>query len=232
MAIYTKPPSEDRILGAEGGAVFQKSGNQFSIRKRAKPVLKKTQAQTECRNRFESVAGIWRTLTGTNQTEWEDESPNYPRTDSLGNPYTITGPMMQQSSNINMNVASEPELPQPAAPSAIPAITGGGCGVFYNIMTAIFIANPNVTPAGYSLNIYATPPLQPGNSNPGLKGMKLIVTIVAGDTNAQNFYNFYIAVHHRFGNPNNWIVYAALQYTQLSTGQKGDIHYLSGSVAT
>lgn len=102
MAIYILQPMIDRVLGSRGGVTFQRCGQQFSIRNRAKPVLKRTEASQAVRAQFGSIQSRWRSLSGGDQTTFEDATPNYLRVNSLGNPYEIKAINLFSSANNNL----------------------------------------------------------------------------------------------------------------------------------
>lgn len=99
MGKYTLSGTVDRFAGSRNGGTFQKSGNVFTIRRRAVPVQKQTSKQARARNGFESQAGRWRTYTAGQKNSWNTNAPLTTRTNSLGNTYTITGQQMNVSAN-------------------------------------------------------------------------------------------------------------------------------------
>lgn len=230
MAIYILAPSTDRPLGADGGSVFQRSGNSFAIRKRAKPVMKRTEKSTAVRNRFESVSSTWRTFSGTDQDTWSDEAPNYPRTNSLGDSYDLTGFNLQMGSNIN-------RIGLGLAPiSAIPA--GNACPVYVaqlidadnSLLQVVFIIDPDPVPAGFYLNVFASAPVSPGVTFINIEAMKFVTRFDPSTTTIQNRYTEYSAVH----GPAPYIVgnkiFVAMQMIEAATGQQCAIVYGFGYV--
>jgi hypothetical protein len=230
MAIYILAPSTDQPLGADGGSVFQKCGNSFAIRKRAKPVMKRTAKSTAIRNRFEHVSGIWRTLSGTDQDTFIDEAPNYPRTNSLGDSYDLTGNNLQNSSNLNLiQVGLSPisSIPAPVtclpfAPFLIDAVNQD--------LEVFFIINPDPVPIQFLMNVYATAPLSPGIEFVDIKKMKFITRFGQNESTISNRYTEYSAVHgpapYVVGN----IIFVAFQFIAATTGQPCGIVYGSGDV--
>lgn len=100
MARYTLPSGDPRFFGSRGGSTFQRSGKVFSIRKRNVPVQKKSIRQSENKNVFGAYASRWQELSGAQKTTWTTNSPDYPRTDSLGNSYNVKGQALRVGANI------------------------------------------------------------------------------------------------------------------------------------
>jgi hypothetical protein len=182
----------DRPLGSLGGSTFQRCGKVFAIRKRNVPVQKRSPRQSAVKNKFDHVQKEWKNLTSGNQTQWEDETTNYARTNSLGDPYFISGSNLQASSNINLLNSAEPEIPQPVAFSPIaPPVYGGEATSFNSQIISIFSA-PQIIPAGVSMQFWMSRPVVAPPENLTLDQMKLIKTWQAGEDSAGNIYSEYV----------------------------------------
>jgi len=222
MAKYILTFSTDRPTGSLGGATFQKSGTVFAIRKRNVPVQKKTPRQSEVKNRFDHVQKNWKNLSLAEQQTFIDEATNYPRFDSLGNPYTLLGNNLQGSSNLSLIAAGQPEITSMPPASAIP--TPLLLSYAFNSIATLFRAdfNPQLTPAGYSLALYFSSTTPQGKALPSFSNMIQIKTFGPG---ISSFVNIANELNAQF--PNRPIMsaprYAWMQafYIQLSTGQMG-----------
>ena len=108
------------ILGALRGSI---SNNVFShntygdyVRNRTTPVNPNTPAQAAVRLKFSENSGDFSNLlTPIQQQEWSDFAVSFPRTDSLGNTYILSGIAMFNSINqilrqYNLSVLTTPPL--------------------------------------------------------------------------------------------------------------------------
>lgn len=225
MAIYTLAPMEDRPLGSLEGATFQKCGVQFGIRKRNVPVQKRSPRQSAVKNKFDHVQKNWKNLTSGNQTQWEDEAPNYTRTNSLGDPYDISGSNLQASSNINLLNSAESELAEPAAASAIGSPAFGSEACQFNSQIISIWSSPQIVPAGYAQQMWMS---KPYIINPGPlpeSQMKLIKTWQAGEDTDGNVYTEYVQAWSEVLPPTQSLWIVAWRYIQLDTGQVGNLAY-------
>jgi hypothetical protein len=225
MAIYILAFGTDRPLGSRGGSTFQRAGKSFIIRKRNVPVQKKSPKQTQANNKFDHVQKKWKNLTSGNQTQWEDEAPNYTRTNSLGDPYDISGLNLQASSNINLLNSLEPELTEPANASAIGAPAYGADATAFNSQIISISTFPQIVPAGLSMQMWMS---KPNIAHPGFiptSQMKLIKTWQPGDDSADNIYTEYVEAWSNVLPPVQSIWIVAWRYIQLDTGQVGALAY-------
>ena len=118
MAIYKLQPSTPQPIGSLGGATFQRLGNSFAIRMHNKPVDKQRNGQKNLRQMFAANSSKWRDLNPTQQDSFIDEAPNYPKENSLGDPYDISGFNLMQSSNQILVSNNQNEISSiPSAPS-------------------------------------------------------------------------------------------------------------------
>jgi hypothetical protein len=221
MAIYTLQTAIDQPIGSTGGITFQKSGTSFAIRNRAKPVLKRTPAQTVVRNKFESVSQHWRTLNGTQQGTFTTEAPNYPRTNSLGDPYTLSANNLQNSSNqmlVTKGIARIDSIPSPQA------FTPLGAGTFTvdtGVPEIFLYDSPAIIPANESRAVFLSMALQPGADDINAQTLLLIHTFLAGEDSSINLYNFWAALFQDTNfTPGNQMFGKTLQILN-TTGQIG-----------
>jgi len=194
MAIYTLQTAIDQPIGSSGGITFQKSGTSFAIRNRAKPVLKRTPAQTVVRNKFESVSQHWRTLNGTQKGTFTTEAPNYPRTNSLGDPYTLSANNLQNSSNqmlVTKGITRIDSIPSAQAFTPLGAST---FAIDTGIPEILFHYAPVIIPANESRAVFLTMAFQPGPDQVPNEAYILIHTFTAGQDSSINLYNFWAAL--------------------------------------
>ena len=222
MAIYILAFGTDRPLGSRGGSTFQRAGKSFIIRKRNVPVQKRSPRQSSVKNKFDHVQKNWKNLTLGNQTQWEDEAPNYTRTNSLGNPYDISGSNLQASSNINLLNAAESELTEPANASAIGTPTFGSYATNATLTIFRIFFDTQIVPAGYAYKIYMSTPQRIEGAQQLRAQQKLVQIFNSG---ANSHANFASAVQAAFPNAVDvsfshyfWL---SAELVQLATGQQG-----------
>jgi len=219
MAIYKLQPATSRILGSRGGNTFQRCGQQFSIRKRAKPVLKKTELSTAVRNVFGSIQSHFRTLSVPNEQTFIDATPNYLRVNSLANNYEIEAINLFASSNLSLvaqgqsQILTIPLFPIPLANGII----GSAFDISANTWTVQFAVNP--TPAGYFYTVFAGASMSDNNSSPDLSMMKVIVRYNPGNVTTGNIAALYRAAFASNNFSPGRFIPVAGRVTELLTGQ-------------
>lgn len=104
------------------------SRNRFGqyIRTRAVPVNPNSSAQGSARARLATNSAAWRSLTDLQRAGWESLGGEMTRTDSLGQPYTLTGFQAYCSINGNNLAAGEAvvdDAPAMVTPSSLDTAT-------------------------------------------------------------------------------------------------------------
>jgi hypothetical protein len=181
MAIYKLQPSVDQPRGSTEGITFQKSGTSFAIRNRSKPILKKTPIQTHYRNQFGHVVQRYRFLTSMDKATFASESPNYPRTDSLGNSYDLSAFNLFNSSNISLLTSELSEIDSIGSPFVFTPITFEGFQYGVNFNLIVYTFSPEVVPAGEVRLYYFSPIVDAGVTSPNGLIFKLVDTKYEGD---------------------------------------------------
>lgn len=227
MAKYLLSSGYTRPLGSRGGATFQRNGACFTIRKRAVPIQKRSAKQSAVKNRFDVMQKNWKTLSGTDQTEWQNETINYPRTDSLGNIYIISRANLQASSNINLVNSQLPTLsyPDPFVPVGNPNF--GGEATFFNSGIVSVWNDPMIIPAGVSLQVWFSRPSPGPSLDLSFQDLKLIKTWLPGEDSSGNIYNEYILAYGDALPPGQNLWRIAFQYVVENTGQKSQAFYFN-----
>lgn len=102
MAIYKLASGASRILGSRQGSTFQRCGVNFAIRQRKKPFPRRTARTSRSRSSFHNVQAHYRTLSSGDKTSWDNDIASFPRTDSLGNTYELSGPQLFNAHNATL----------------------------------------------------------------------------------------------------------------------------------
>lgn len=191
MARYTLPIDVDRSKGSIGGSCFQRNATQFTIRHRSVPTKKNTIRRRKASNLFGSLSSQFKSLTSGNRTQWNSESPNYPRVDSLGNPYEFNGLNMQVGSNANLRNAIHPQIAEPANGSTPATITVFNTIPDFGSSLLIVVASIQVVPPGEVYILYGSAPVTQMPLNPSLNDMRLVTFFNAGDNTFANIFTEY-----------------------------------------
>lgn len=108
MAIYTKPVTEPRLNRSRGGATFTANANGFIIRKRIKPLLKRSPRTTQSRTNFRHVISNYKNLSPAEKSNWSGKTNQFIRVNSLGDNYELLGNQLFQGLNQNRINQGEP----------------------------------------------------------------------------------------------------------------------------
>jgi len=191
MARYILTFGTDRIAGSRGGSTFQKSGTTYVIRKRNTPVQKKSPAQTIQQNQFASVQQNWQQLTPGEKDSFIDESVNYPRTDSLGNPYIMSGQNLQALANINLSNTDQSQIIAMPPVPVFPLFAINSIGMAISSSFLIIQININPIPAGFALKLFSSNRLETQSLDQNISYKLLSVVQPLTNQIGLNFYSEY-----------------------------------------
>lgn len=90
-----------KASGSIGGTVYSRNANGAYTRNRSVPVNRNTEAQKRQRSVFSQVAGFWRNLTAVQKQSFQDQAPNYPYVDTLGETKQYTAKQLHDYLNNN-----------------------------------------------------------------------------------------------------------------------------------
>jgi len=219
MAIYKLGPDIDQFKGSYDGATFQRCGKVFSIRGRKVPLNKRSVTQTASRNTFESIAGRWRNLSTGEKATFNNNAEEFPRTNSLGEVYTITGQNIQQSSNIILSNANLPlinTLPNTIAPSTSVFDT---VAVDISLAAADFVLFPSNAPSNFATEIWATRGFSAGTQFVSDSEFRLLKRYLPGESTLGNLWPELTTVF----SPNSFspgqVIFARARFIALDSGQ-------------
>jgi len=219
MARYLLQSGVDQPRGSMGGSTFQRCGRVFAIRKRNVPVQKKTAKQTTSNNRFESFASRWKLLNNTQKNTWSTFGPQYQRTDSLGNLYTV----QRQALRIGANIAQFP-----AGASIINSLVA-------KISATAFVENSfvldraatslilSITAANVQANCklvyFVGTPAVTQNSFTKADCIRMGIRDSGQSTTSFDWYNTYITLNTNIPQTGLWWCPVFLELVQKSSGQ-------------
>jgi hypothetical protein len=229
MAKYLLTYSTSRITGSRKGCTFQRAGNVFVIRHRMVPVQKRTEKQQAVKNIFDSVAKRWRTLSPGEQDSFINKSPQYPRVNSLGVPYNLTGWALQQSSNQSLVLSGfTPIDTMPDAP-VFPIFSISIFSLNIAGSALAFQLNPLVVPVGFSAVVHMSAATEvPAESSQ----YKFIASLPAGtNTPTINLYSEYVSIFGSVQNLSGLRFNCRVQMLDIASGQLSLPQFRSGAIA-
>lgn len=146
------------------------SRNRFGQyrRTRATPVNPNTPAQSGIRAILSGCSSNWASLTPTEKTSWNVWAALHPRTDSLGQVYTMTGAQAFNAVNCLLVMIGAAAVTMPPAdpvidPPALVSITPTlASPTAWDNISIDFTPSP--VPAGHNLLLYLSPPKSGGSS--------------------------------------------------------------------
>ena len=169
MALYTLKPSVQRIAGSRGGSTFTKTPAGHVIRRRFKPKTIVNLKTTAVRSRFMSLTKRSYSISPSTKLLNDQRAILFPRTNSLGQTYTISGLNELTAQNIGrIQVGGESvTLVANPSPTRDLSIIGGGWSLDPELLAIILQWSPNngnynskieITPAGsYNSQLVDTP---------------------------------------------------------------------------
>jgi len=99
------------------------SRNRFGqyVRNRSVPVQPRSPAQVQVRDYFTQATTAWAELTEAQRDAWSNWAATHPKTDQLGQTYTMTGHQAFVGAYVTMQLTGEPNVVVPPEPWTPPA---------------------------------------------------------------------------------------------------------------
>lgn len=187
-----------------GGSVFSKSKAGATVRNKVTPINRRSAAQSGLRAIFTSFSQMFRTLTDSQITAWNNAANNgYTSTNIFGDVVKKSGAQLFNALNINLQITGNSSISDPPSFADTPAGLFGvsptsdvsSTNIFLN---AGFEGGTSVVPADNALVVYATPKLSRGVSF--VKSQLRILTMLPAttDTSSANAWAAYVA---KYGAP-------------------------------
>ncbi len=225
MAIYTLPGGGTRINVSRGGSCFTSNSSGFIIRKRKKPLLKRTQKTTQQRVNFRNVISNYRLMSPGQKADWKTKAPQFSRINSLGNSYDLLGNQLYQG--LNQNRVQQGEAINEIAPDAavFPARTIVSASFDITPVDIFIVLNITTVPANFTFNIFANFVNNTVDALTFPNDYNLIESFATGTYPTFDFSTEYVAI---FGNgptvppgpAKDWFIQIVLQATYLPSGEK------------
>lgn len=143
------------------GSVLSKNRAGNYIRNKTTPVNPQTSFQQANRQKLGSMSSAWNGLTEGQRASWRGAVASFPYTDIFGDRKELDGKSLMIKLNMNLLNAGQAEITSAPASVAIPelGITSGTATTADGVGLVI---TPAAIPAGFSLLVYATPPVNGG----------------------------------------------------------------------
>lgn len=206
--------------GSLGGSTFQKSGQSFAIRSRKKPITHRTIANSNSHTAFHNVQSNIQTLTPSEKAAFAASSPDFPKTNSLGQEYILKSGQLFNSQNVPLVNQGLPLNFTSAAPVVFPSPTISNAFFEPAPTDCEIITNPVLVPSNFIFEMWASAILESNPSNPGSITTYRMLSIDEGGTTNISFGAEWDL---RFGNSDNadqkWCVFQ-LDIVSKLTGQK------------
>lgn len=219
MAIYKLATGVSRILGSRGGVTFQRSGSNFAIRNRKKPFPRRNERTSKSRSAFHNVQSNYRTLSLVDKTSWSDDSPSFPRTDSLGNSYQLTGPQLFNAHNAPLVNEGLSIIDTSQAPISFPFISFVSSA--FSVSSSSFQINLSSGDplSDFIFQVFVSPIL---DSPPDLQGEGADLLIKSKSASSPFSIDIFNEYRQQFGDLSNaagrWIAWRVRSFSK-STGQ-------------
>lgn len=143
------------------GSVLSKNRAGNYIRNKVTPVNPQTAAQQANRQQLGSMSSAWNGLTESQRQSWRGAVASFPYTDIFGDRKELDGKSLMIKLNLNLLNAGQAQIASAPASVAVPelAIVSGTATVADGVELVI---TPSTVPVGFSLLVYATPPVNGG----------------------------------------------------------------------
>lgn len=189
--------------GKAGGTVASrnKAGNFF--RNRVTPTNPQTASQMEARATFSDLSSQWRALDESARAKWNAAAPDFPYTDSLGQPKVYSGFQLFMKLNQSLLTASVPTtLDEPPAKGDLPVLTINSS--LFDMTNSTTIDDASITfsssslPSGWRVQVFASTGLSAGVMSAPKSQLRLIATATSITASVLDVATTYTA---RFGIP-------------------------------
>ena len=173
-------------VGSVGGHTIQKNHYGLFARTKVVPANPQTTPQQDRRAQLQFLTQNWRALTLMEQTAWNDETVNYPRTNSLGDTYFMTGQTLYIGLNMNLWRIGESFITLPVNKVIPPSFDA--FVVDCNVRGTVFTLSEfsPVTDGDTKFIVYASIGLSPGKFYVSTK----LRSIASHDLDGSGTYNF------------------------------------------
>lgn len=220
FAKFTPGAIVSEIRNKIAATVFTKNAAGAAIRNRVTPINRRSNSQTNRRQRLASLASSWRGLTESERAGWNAASANFPVQDNLGQTIYLTGEQLYVRCNANLLLIGQAQITAAPNPTSFEVLTPG---VFTaeddDTITLAFTPTP--VPAGFNLVIRATPPVSAGKSFVSQSAFKYVQTIAAAGASPANIAAAYEALYGSLANAVGQKIFVEAFLIEIASGLAG-----------
>lgn len=225
MAVYTKPLGAERIAGSRKGATFTRTANGYIIRKRYMPKTSRNVRTTKNRARFLASVQNYRNLSAGGRQSFRTQAPNFQRTNSLGEVYSLTPIQLAASQSFNW-LENDGELPPLATgPQLVQGFELAGSGWSIEPPFLQILTNPSTVSPNQDLIIWLSPAGSWVINSVPDSSMRQALTLHPGHSGIIDLLPAYRALY----GVENWAIgqtmIVGLQAYMHFSGQKSPINY-------
>lgn len=205
--------------GKIGGNVAARNASGSYLRKNTAPIQPDSPAQQAVKGIFGAIANAWRNLTQAQRDGWNQASPDFPQTNSLGQVFFLTGNQLYAKFNNSLQQLGLAGIDDAPAPGDIYTSSSLDVSASASAATpAMDVTIDGAVPAGQEVAIFVTPPLSAGINNFNNR-LELLRTEAAGNGPAFDILADYNAKYGGFAAGQKIGVMVVAVNT--ATGQRG-----------
>lgn len=200
MAIIKTSAIVSDIKGTSGGNVFASNKGGNYTRRYKKPTNLNSPKQQAVRDNFGYMAGLWRGLTDSQRSTWNEGATGFPVQNKLGETKLLSG--QQLFNRLNNTLIQANQTPLDVCPLSVsfpPIIIDEVQNNFSpkELFLSLSFDGSTSVPAGFILAISATAKLSAGVSSPQKGLFKRIKIVAAGVDMAE--YDLTVSYNESFG---------------------------------
>lgn len=196
------------------------------------PKTSRNERTTSNRIKFLASVQHYRSLSPTGKASFQNQAPNFQRTNSLGEPYTLSPVQLATSQTFNMLEAENTKPVLATPPASFTAFTLGGAGWTLNPNALVISVSPDPVPVDEDVIVWLSPSGDFTLSAIPISLMRQVITIPGGHT---GIIDLLAAYRNAFGQE-RWTIgqtmVVGLQSYKHGSGQKSSINYSLIGLAT
>jgi len=180
------------MSGSSAGTTYSHNRGGSYTRVRKVPVNPQTGAQTLVRNKFGALSAGWKLLTAAQRSGWNSATALFPRHNSLGNAFSLSGINLYKSLNQNLYNAGQATISAVPVPVGATNVTSASAVASVGGGTFVLTFAPTPTAALNTTLVFATTQLSPGISFVKNR-LRLITTLPAATATGASIFAAYTA---------------------------------------
>ena len=169
------------LRGSGGDTTASKNHYSSYVKKKPIPIQPHTIPQQAVKGFLISASQFWGSLTQAQQNTWLSARLSFPRTDTLGQDYTMTGHALEVSCNVDRQLLGLSLLTDAPLPVSIPSFVFADVAMSASAANMTFdFGNSPIGSAGNALILRATRQLSNGRNAVFQNDFRELVTSISG----------------------------------------------------